>query len=267
MSGTAETTRGDTSVFATGASPSLARRAAQRAHDGLAKVGPVTSRLVDAVTHLDETACRGSSRLPGWSRAHVISHLARNADGLVNLLTWARTGVEHPMYASQADRDADIEKGSIRSHQLLTEDLLAASQRFAHAAATLTDAAWSTGVANLRGTTFLAAELPWMRVREICLHLIDLDAGCEVGDVPAELVEDLLDDAVRQFGGRADVPPLRIEADLPGDRHRSWAVNAGGVDIVTAPIRGDGRRLLGWLTGRSSGADLYGPLPQLPPWA
>lgn len=254
-------------MFATGASPSLARRAVQRAHGGLAEVGPATSRLVDAVTHLDDTACRGPSRLPGWSRAHVISHLARNADGLVNLLTWARTGVEHPMYASHADRDADIKEGSIRPHQLLTEDLLAASQRFAHAAATLTDAAWTTGVANLRGTTFLAAEVPWMRIREVYLHLIDLDAGFEVYDVPAELVEDLLDDAVRQLGGRAEAPPLRIEADLPDGRQRSWAVNAGGQNITAEPIRGDGRNLLGWLTGRSSGTDLHGPLPPLPPWA
>jgi maleylpyruvate isomerase len=254
-------------VFAMGASPSLARRAAQRARDGLAAVGPATSRLVDAVTHLDDTACRRPSRLPDWSRAHVISHLARNADGLVNLLTWARTGVEHPMYASHADRDADVEEGSIRPHQLLTEDLLAASQRFAHAAETLTDAAWTTGVANLRGITFLAAEVPWMRVREVWLHLIDLDAGFDICDVPAELVEDLLDDAVRQFGGRADVPPLQIEADLPDDRQRNWMVNAGGLDIIAAPIRGDGRELLGWLTGRSSGTGLHGSLPPLPAWA
>jgi len=250
-----------------GASPSLARQATQRAREGVAAVEPATSRLVDAVMRLDDATCRRPSQLPGWSRAHVISHLARNADGLVNLLTWARTGVEHPMYASHADREADIEEGAIRPHRLLTEDLIAASQRFAHAAETLADAAWTTGVANLRGATFLAAEVPWMRVREVWLHLIDLDAGYDVGDVPAELVELLLDDAVRQLGGRAEVPPLEIEADLPDDRQRSWQVNASGLDTMAAPIRGNGRELLGWLTGRDSGAGLHGPLPQLPPWA
>jgi maleylpyruvate isomerase len=253
-------------VFALGANPSLTRQAAQRAREGVAAVEPATSRLVDAVMQLDDAACRRPSRLPGWSRAHVISHLARNADGLVNLLTWARTGVEHLMYTSHADRDADIEEGALRPHQLLTEDLVAASQRFAHSAETLADAAWSTGVANLRGTTFLAAEVPWMRVREVWLHLIDLDAGFGIGDVPAELVEDLLDDAVRQLGGRPGVPPLRIEADLPDERQRSWTVNADGADIVAAPIRGDGRAVLGWLTGRGPGTGLQGSLPPLPAW-
>jgi maleylpyruvate isomerase len=42
----------------------------------------------------------GPSLLPGWSRRTVIAHVARNADALCNLLTWARTGVETPMYAS-----------------------------------------------------------------------------------------------------------------------------------------------------------------------
>jgi maleylpyruvate isomerase len=266
VSGTTGTTR-NTSVFTTGSSPSVARQAAQRARDGMAAVGPATNRVVDAVMHLDDAACRRPSRLPGWSRAHVISHLARNADGLVNLLTWARTGVEHPMYASHADRDADIKEGAIRPHQLLIEDLVAASQRFAHAAETLADAAWTTVVANLRGTTFLAAEVPWMRVREVWLHLIDLDAGFDIGDVPADLVEDLLDDAVRQLDGRAEAPSLTVEADLPDDRRRSWVVNASGLDRDAEPIRGDGRELLGWLTGRGSGAGLAGPLPPLPSWA
>jgi maleylpyruvate isomerase len=267
VTGTAGSTRGNASVFALGASPSLTQRAAERARDGVAAVGPATTRLVDAVAQLDDAATRGQSRLPGWTRAHVISHLARNADGLVNLLTWARTGVEHPMYASRADRDADIAEGSARPHRLLSEDLVAASQRFAHAAETLADAAWTTRVANLSGATFFAAEVPWMRVREVWLHLVDLDIGCDVRDVPAELVEIMLDNAVQQLDGRADVPPLEVEAELPGGGQRSWVVNASELNTAVESVRGDGRELLGWLTGRGSGTGLDGALPALPPWA
>jgi hypothetical protein len=36
------------------------------------------------------------SLLPGWPRRTVVAHVARNADALVNLLTWARTGWRHP---------------------------------------------------------------------------------------------------------------------------------------------------------------------------
>src|ERR1700722_17571892 len=42
-------------------------------------------------TALDE-ALRHPSRLPEWSRAHVLVHISRNAAGLQNLLLAARTG-------------------------------------------------------------------------------------------------------------------------------------------------------------------------------
>ena len=46
-----------------------------------------------------------------WTRAHLLTHFARNADSLGNLLAWAETGVEQPMYGSGMARDDDIEAG------------------------------------------------------------------------------------------------------------------------------------------------------------
>src|ERR1041384_868904 len=90
-------------------------------------VRTATDLLTEAVADLDEQNGKAPTALPGWTRAHVLSHLARNADALVNLLTWARTGIEHPMYASKADRDADIEEGAQRLVQVIKEDLYAAN--------------------------------------------------------------------------------------------------------------------------------------------
>ncbi len=42
----------------------------------------------------------------------MLTHVARNADAMINLLTWARTGVPTPAYASDQQRDADIEAGA-----------------------------------------------------------------------------------------------------------------------------------------------------------
>ena len=64
--------------------------------------------LARAVGKADPLAA--PSLLPGWSRAHVVAHVAGNAVALLNLLTWARTGVETPMYADDAARNADIER-------------------------------------------------------------------------------------------------------------------------------------------------------------
>ena len=69
-------------------------RARQWWADGERAFGTALGRLVP-----EDFA--GPSLLPGWTRAHVLAHVAGNADALVNLLTWARTGEETPMYASQ----------------------------------------------------------------------------------------------------------------------------------------------------------------------
>ena len=257
----------------------------EHAHRGIAATVTATDALINAVDKLDDMAVRGPSGLPAWTRAHVITHLARNADALLNLLIWARTGVEHPMYTSRADRNASIEEGSTRGYLLLVEDLAAACDRFARAAETMPDSAWSTGVVAARGLPIKAARVPWLRMREVWIHLVDLDAGVGFDAVPDEVVDILLDDVVQQFDGRTDVPALTIDAMLPAGRRRSWYLGATSPDDGS-PGHGDGRDggsddgggsgpsvggtgvdLLGWLTGRSDGRGLTGELPVLPRWA
>jgi maleylpyruvate isomerase len=71
--------------------------------------------LENAATGLSPQQVGGPSRLPGWSRGHVLTHLSRNADALTNLLTSARTGVESPMYATPAEREEGIAAGADRA--------------------------------------------------------------------------------------------------------------------------------------------------------
>ncbi|WP_433263187.1 maleylpyruvate isomerase family mycothiol-dependent enzyme [Actinosynnema sp. CS-041913] len=237
--------------------------AVQDAVAGLAEVERATQALYDVVAGLDQVAVRGPSLLPGWSRAHVVTHLARNADALVNLLTWAKTGVEHQMYPSPADRDADIAEGAGRLPQLLRADLDAASQRFATAGRDLPPTAWEAEVTYPHSGPFLAHRIPWLRLREVWVHLVDLDSGVDFDDIPAHLVEDFVDEAVGRFADRADVPAVRLDVTLPDGRHRGWELTAAG-DPVT--VGGPAAAVLGWLTGRRSGARLDGPVPTLPRW-
>ncbi|WP_275562766.1 maleylpyruvate isomerase N-terminal domain-containing protein [Streptomyces sp. 5-6(2022)] len=69
------------------------------------------------------------SALPGWSRAHLVAHVARDADALVNLLNWARTGVDSSMYASADQRAREIEEDARRRPEDLRAELLAADGR------------------------------------------------------------------------------------------------------------------------------------------
>ena len=79
--------------------------------DLLRLVGEATERLGATVHALDTDALFEPSGLASWSRAHVLTHLARNADGLRSLLLAARTGEALRMYASPETRDADNRGG------------------------------------------------------------------------------------------------------------------------------------------------------------
>ncbi len=111
---------------------------------------------VDGLTD-DELA--ESSPLPGWTRTTAIAHVARNADALVNLLAWARTGVETPMYASPASRDADIATTAALPPAALRADLIEARTRLAEAVEQLSETAWVAQVRTAQGRTVPAREV------------------------------------------------------------------------------------------------------------
>lgn len=226
-------------------------------HDGLARdVDAATRRLLDTAGTLDDGDVREPSLLPGWTRGHVLTHIARNADGLVNLLGWVH-GERTPMYESRAARNRDIEAGSGRSAQELLADLEASADRFEAALAAVPDDGWDTPVVWGNGEHRTTGAVPAARLLEVEVHHVDLAAGYRYRDWPQPLVEQLLDD-VR---GKLDAPPMTVHvagtAEPAADAPRP---------VVTGPAAA----LAAWLAGRSDGSDLTvtppGPLPELPPW-
>src|SRR5690242_21249365 len=101
----------------------------------LDRVAAATDRVLVTATGLSDAQARGPSLLPGWSRGHVLTHIARNADGLRNLLIWARAGTQTPMYASAESRSADIEAGAGRPAADLAADVGESAVAFATEAA------------------------------------------------------------------------------------------------------------------------------------
>jgi maleylpyruvate isomerase len=61
---------------------------------------------------LNEDGLSTPSALPGWSRRHLIAHVAANADALGNLIHRAATGEPTPMYSLPEERAAEIERSS-----------------------------------------------------------------------------------------------------------------------------------------------------------
>ena len=73
-----------------------------------------TASLVASAGLLTDEQARGPSLLPGWTRGHLLTHVARNAEGGTRLLGWARTGVPSYEYRSVTARAAAIEEGAGR---------------------------------------------------------------------------------------------------------------------------------------------------------
>ena len=224
-------------------------------------VAAATARLLDTVHRLDDAAVSGPSRLPGWTRGHVLTHLARNADGCVNLLTWARTGAETPQYASLAQRAADIDAGAGRSSAAQAADVEQSAGRLTEAIAAMPPAAWTTIVRWTNGTEAPAARVIWSRLREVELHHVDLGTGYGPADWPEPFTLHMITSLAKDFAGREDGPRALLRAPEVGHDVPL------GADSPT--ITGPARSVVAWLTGRSTGADLVvepaGPLPAVPP--
>ncbi|MFI9353357.1 maleylpyruvate isomerase family mycothiol-dependent enzyme [Streptomyces lydicus] len=234
------------------------------AHD-VAAVREATERLLISVGKLDDAAVGEPSLLPGWTRGHVLAHLARNADALANLLTWARTDIRTPMYASPAARDADIERDADRPLAGHVEDLRESATRFDAAADALPLARRAFEVEMRNGVVERADRLPLRRLAELELHHMDLGVGHTLDQLSPEFVDsELAFLATVKFAGHPDLPALELRAD-DGRRWRTGRPGGGGGEVV---VSGPARALVGWLTGRGDGAELDGhgaALPVVPP--
>ncbi|MCW2534211.1 MAG: hypothetical protein JWP62_3781 [Blastococcus sp.] len=155
----------------------------------LAQIDAATGRLLRTVGGFTDAGVREPSLLPGWTRAHVLAHLAGGAAALRNLLDSARTGVAIPAYASQEARDEAIEAGARRDAATLLEEVTAAAGLFRAAAAALPDAAWERQVQVPTGAPLPAVQLLERRLVELELHHTDLDAGYGAEDWPQSFVE------------------------------------------------------------------------------
>jgi maleylpyruvate isomerase len=220
-------------------------------HDG-------TRKLLGDVAALPDAALDGPTALPGWSRRYLLSHVAANAGALRNLVHWARTGEERRMYSSTEQREADIAKGSLLPAAELRAWVDSSAQALAADLDTLPASAWDAKIITAQGLTRSASEIPWMRVREVYIHGIDLTAGTTWADLPAEFLTDLLDDVTARRSVKGGGPALAVAAT---DTGHTWEVAGAGAPLpVSAPLAD----LAAYLTGRP--APELRAAPALPAW-
>lgn len=201
-----------------------------------------TSLVESVVAGLMDADLDAPSALDGWTRKALLAHLAANADALCNLVTWARTGVETPMYASTTQRNDDIAAGALRPADELRAWFSASAARLTEAMDGLSDAQWSATVVTAQGRSVPATEIPWLRTREVLIHAVDFGTGLDFTALPEDFILALIDD-IRIKRSTGSGPALAVQAD-GGAR---WEITGDGeAVVVTGPVA----QLAAYLAGR-----------------
>jgi len=149
------------------------------------EIDQATQRLLGTARVITEPDLREPSLLPGWTRAHVLAHLARNADAMRNLLVGVRNGQDRPAYASAQARQAGVEHGAGLRADELVADLASSAMALRTVARQLPGERWQVPVRIGDSAPFPAAGLLTRRLVEVELHHCDLGAGYGPADWPA----------------------------------------------------------------------------------
>jgi maleylpyruvate isomerase len=228
-------------------------------------LGDAAHRVTRTVDSLRGDDWRTSSLLPGWTRGHVVAHLALNAEGLSRCLhgvVGAEQDGARPMYDSDEKRDSDIDDLA-RAHPSEIRDRLLGGTTVLHDAfAAMPEAAWERRVDRTPGgRSMRTSSLPSMRLRELEIHHVDLGLAYTTRDWSETFSVLLLNAMTKRLH-----PPERIEV-RPLDVDRNWILGPHGDqgEVVTGPAADLGW----WLTGRPAPETLScsrGELPEIGAW-
>lgn len=227
----------------------------------LTELATAEARLATDLAGRDPDWASRPSGLVGWTRAHVVAHLAGNAYGLINLCDWAATGTPTPMYPSKEERAREIERRAALSWPDLVHDACAGAEALTSRLKRLTEPLSERTVRLGSGTAIKATDLANARIQEVEIHSVDLAAEYQTGDWAEPFTIRTFDRIAPFFLSERQVPARILRS---GDSGRCWEVGTSGPDLL-----GTEADLLAWLLGRPHGplrTSNDSPLPVAPAW-
>jgi maleylpyruvate isomerase len=223
-----------------------------------AAIAGSAARLVATAQALTDDDLHEASALPGWTRAHVLTHIAQGADSRTGLLRAAQAGRIGQQYPSEQARADAIDAGAHRPAGIIRADLDRAIGECLTAIQEHPSQLWDApGITLAAGRQPVRGVLPSLR-RELEYHHVDLAAGYQPADWPTDFVAAELSQVTARMDRRADAPPMTLAGD-------------GVLRVGTSPpvdVTGPPAAMLAWLSGRSDGSDLdtaSAALPAIPP--
>jgi maleylpyruvate isomerase len=216
--------------------------------------------------HWSDAEVAAPSLCDGWTRGHILTHLARNAQGIADTLAGALRGEIVERYPDGWEaRNAAIESGAGRPYAALVADVRDTAERLDRVLGALHDAGgW--GLPTAEDQT--AASWVRRRWREVEIHRVDLAADYTPDRWPPLFVVTELPDAAESLASRvSSAVHVTVTAEGSLSREmvgREWEAGSGG-DAVE--VRGPDWAVLAWLAGRAAVASsALSAVPPLGPW-
>jgi maleylpyruvate isomerase len=215
--------------------------------------------------HWSDADAAAPSLCDGWTRAHLLTHLARNADGIADTLSGAMRGEIVARYPDgPAGREAAINSGAGRTIAALVADVRDSAERLDRVFGAVSDAdGWQLPTDEGAPAERWAST----RWREVEIHRVDLAGAYTPDRWPPLLVSDLLPVVANRLAERAEgAVHVRVTADgsLVAEHVGSeWSVGSGDPVEVAGPDWA----VLAWLVGRPTvAAHALTAAPPLRPW-
>ncbi len=204
------------------------------------------ARLADLITGLTDDQARADSALPGWSRGHVLTHLAEHAKALKRQTEYALDGKLVDMYdGGPPSRAAAIQAGSSRPASALVDDVVQSAKELETAWDAVGPNDWERPVTYRNGTLEGIVLARW---RELEIHSADLNLGHV--DWSPEFCDYII-------GFLSPRVPSGVSVALP-DR-----VLGDGEPVH---VSGDPREIAAWLAGRDHSGLTFSQPIELGPW-
>lgn len=202
------------------------------------------------------------STLPGWTRGHVLAHIAGISNAMARQLEFAARGETVELYdGGYEGRTSAIEAAAGHGIDEHRRDLAAAIERALHAFDSLAPGIWQVPISYRGGVVFDGGLALW---RELVIHASDLGTGRGPETWSRLFCEHLFDflSARVPEGQKFVLQPLGLPPVAIGAGGRSTVISGMVTDIAA------------WLAGRepslgslraSAAADGV-DLPELLPW-
>lgn len=229
----------------------------------LARLG--TSHYSRQLSLIDNADFDEETNLAGWTRSHLIAHVAYNAIALCNLMHWANTGEKTPMYASPEARNEEITYGATLNPDALRNLHEHSVARLDVAWRETSDQAWANEVLTAQGRTVPAGETLWMRSREVWIHAVDLGAVAGFGDIPEVILRTLAAEITAKWAGLGHGAGLVLIHATTGDRYPAAPAAEGGREVE---VSGDLAAIVRYAAGRGAEGVTSpdGEVPNPPRW-